>query len=260
MPVHAAAYLATVNAASYTQLTALSDPFFQVSGTAMRPPRDVRVLGAGAGGSGLTHGRLEAAGLLRVAYPGVVPLNGAVTVAAGLPRVMDNTDRPLMLTGGEDVYFAVKNGGAAATFGLLLVGFDVPAVPSGESFWLRYSKSGITATANAWTPYTDVTWEQTLPSGTYAIIGMDHWGATAAAARLILAGSRYRPGVYAHVNAAASEGNGLFLQGRLGVLGYFTNQQLPGVEVLCTGADTSFDGVIRVVRIGGPEMMPAPAR
>jgi hypothetical protein len=40
MPVHAAAYYASVNgSAAYAALTALNDPFFSVSGTTHTPPR-----------------------------------------------------------------------------------------------------------------------------------------------------------------------------------------------------------------------------
>lgn len=85
---------------------------------------------------------------------------------------------------------------------------------------------------------------------------MDHWGATAMAARLILPGCRNRPGCMARTSVTAALNDPIFMDGRLGVLGYFTNWQMPGIEVLCTGIDTAFEGVIKVIRIGGPEMMP----
>jgi hypothetical protein len=261
MPVHTSALYASVNGSSaYAALTALTDSFFSVGANSLTPPRDCRVLAAAAGGSGLTKARIEAPGLLRVAYPGITPLNNATTTGASKPRVANFTNRPFLLTGGEAVSLTVQKGGAAATMGLLVVGFDLVPIPPGEAFWLRYSKTGITANAGSWTTNTSVTWEQTVPSGTYAIIGMDHWGATAMAARVWLPASRYRPGCIAHTTPATGEQNSLFLDGSLGVLGYFTNQQLPGIDILCEAADTSFDGMLLVIRIGGPEMMPAPAR
>lgn len=188
---------------------------------------------------------------------------GALTTATGITRVCDYSQRPPLVTAGEGVSVGIMNGGAASTLALLLFGYDLKAPPPGQSFWLRYSvTAGAAATANTWSTYretdaTPLTWETTPPSGTYAIIGMDHWGATAMAARLILATYRYRPGTLARTSVTATWNDPLFMDGRLGILGYFTNWQMPALEVLCTGADTAFEGMIRVIRIGGPEMLPS---
>jgi hypothetical protein len=194
-----------------------------------------------------------------------VPLQSGLTTGIGQSHACDYSDRPPLLTAGEAVTIAVQNAGAAATMGLLVLGFDPAPVPPGQSFWLRYSKGSLGAlTVGAWINYdaSGITWEQTLPAGTYAIVGMDHWGTTGTpsviAARLVLAGYRYRPGVLARLNVADTQNDLLFLDGRLGVLGYFTNQQMPGIEALYAATtDTGFEGMLRVIRIGGVEMLPA---
>lgn len=252
MPTHLAACYQSVDAsAGYVALNALSDPLLRIiDDTKLRPPVDMLLLAAAAGGTGITRARIEAPGLLRVAWPAIVPLNGATTVGS-YPAVCDLSDRPVRLAAGEDFQVAVCNASADYALGLLVLGRDLTPAPPGEAFWVRYSKSATTTAAGAWTQFgaAELDWEQDLPAGTYAVVGMDHIGPTAMAARLIWPDSRYRPGVLAHISAAASFASPLFQGGRLGVMGTFTHE-LPGVEVLCTGDDATFEGLLRVVRIG----------
>ena len=259
---HLVAYLETLDASSgYTGIAALADTYCVANGTSSLIPRDAMLLAAYLGGAGLLRGRVQAPSLLRVAYPHLTPFQATIATATGLSRVTDFSRRPPRLVGGEGVSVAVENGGAVATLALLLLGFDMQPAPPGEAFLLRYMASGILASANVWSPFTtesgDVVWETSLPAGTYAILAMDHWGTTALAARAILQNSKTRPGVPARTSATAAWLDPLFTDGRLGILGYFTNWQMPGIDVLCSAADTAFEGRMLVVRIGGTDAMPS---
>ena len=82
-------------------------------------------------------------------------------------------------------------------------------------------------------------------------------------ARFVLAGFNYRPGLIARAAPIAtpgvSRGEDLFMHPDLGVWGYFTHQQMPGIQVLCTAADADgIAGGLLVIRVGGPEALPAP--
>ena len=67
-----------------------------------------------------------------------------------------------------------------------------------SSFWLRYTlaANGANLTPYAWNQFAIVL-EQSLPAGTYDVVGFEHIGGTAIAARLIFPGSVYRPGTVA---------------------------------------------------------------
>lgn len=150
MPGHASASLSSVNGSSaYAAITALADSFFAANGNSHLPPRDLKLMGAAACGVGITMAQIQAAGLLRVAYPHITPVQGALTTATDMPRVCDFTSRPIALTAGEGITVAVRNGGAASTLAMLFTSFDLQVLPHGEGFIIRYSiTGGAAATAN----------------------------------------------------------------------------------------------------------------
>lgn len=228
MPHSLVGFLSSVNGSSdYANVTPLADAYCAVSGSGVILPRDALLLAAAAGGSGILRAHVQAACLNRLAPPMINPCNAAVTTATGMPRVCDYSRRPPKLNAGESISVGIMNGGAASTFAALIVGYDLQGVPPGEAIPLRYYVTGAAAaTANSWSSYltTDTValiWEAGLPSGTYAVVGMDHWGATAVMARLILPGYRYRPGVLARTSATGSWNDPLFSDGRIGVLSHW---------------------------------------
>jgi hypothetical protein len=93
--------------------------------------------------------------------------------------------------------------------------------------------------------------EQTLPAGTYAVVGFEHVGPTAVAARLIFPGSVHRPGTVAGITLGSRTFQG-FYEGLFGIYGHFKTISLPYVEVLTTAADAvnQHEGYLRVCRVG----------
>ncbi len=257
MPHHLIAWYSTAfNNASLTKLDVQSsDPLLypDTSAKTYTPPQDLQLLAAYAGGTSLEQARIEAPSLLRVGYPSIVPLESAASPSGDDVGLATYQTRPLRLVNGEGIAVTAANGASGTVAACLLCSVGTIAVPPGEGFWLRYTDS-TAASPGAWTTLAAAL-DQDLPAGTYAIIGMDHWSATAVAARLIIEGVRYRPGIVAHNTAAASRTNEMFYQAKLGVWGYFTNRGLPFVEVLCTGADAAHVGYLYVVRVGDGDMI-----
>src|SRR5262249_38123432 len=103
--------------------------------------------------------------------------------------------------------------------------------------------------------------DQTIPSGTYAVVGFEHWSPTSIAARIVFPGSPRRPGTLSQNNKviegpnpnvfdANARTHDIFYHGSLGVYGMFQTTAPPSIEVLTTGADASHEGYLRVVRVG----------
>jgi hypothetical protein len=93
-----------------------------------------------------------------------------------------------------------------------------------------------------------LTWDVTLPEGTWAIIGFVHVCTTGVAARLVFPGSSYRPGTLT-VGTTAERTHAAFLEGKFGVFGQFAAFAPPSVEALTAAAATDHQVFIRVVRV-----------
>lgn len=260
MAQHVLVAASTVDGSTaYAALTALVDSLCASSGTNYVAPRRLLLKGAAAGGLGMTRARAMSPSMLKVAYAQIRPLSAAAVGPSDV--VCDMSQRPIVIEPGENLSVAIQNGAANAAYGALFLALDDEPVPAGEAFWIRYSiTAAAAATPLVWSSYqvTDtvpLAYETSLPSGTYAAVAMVHSSTTCIAARLILSGFRNRPGVLG--SSSVINNVDMFTDGRMGVLGYFTNWQLPGIDVLCVAADTAFEGFIKVIRIGGPEMMPS---
>jgi hypothetical protein len=259
MPVHGPFfYTAAFNSGTYAALgVSSSDPLMLPNTTnkTYTPNRDMLLLGGAAGGTMLLRARVEAASATRVAYPQLVPVqSSAITL-----RACRLVERPFKFLAGEPISLTAINGGANATAGVLLFGFDLEPPPPGEAVWMRFSGSvAATAGTPALVASADVSWEQNYVSGTYAIIGMDAYATNLIALRAVLAGFNYRPAVISHGSSPEFTPDPLFTQGDMGVMGYFTNQQTPGFEILSNATETvNFAGALLVIRIGGTEMLPS---
>jgi hypothetical protein len=124
-----------------------------------------------------------------------------------------------------------------------------------HTYWLRYKL--VPAAANEeiepqyrWVQF-PIEFEQTLPSGTYAVVGHEHVGDKAVAARLIFPGSVHRPATIAEGKLASRTAQG-FYEGLFGVLGHFKTISLPYVEVLTAekAKVAAHEGYLRVARVG----------
>lgn len=270
MPTHLGLFYSSITAGTLAAVTpSTTDPYFQVSGNTLIPPRETQLIAAyGGGGVGvlspyLDYMRVVAASLGRLNYPSIVPLNGYASGSLGDLALCTMTDRPLRLAGGEGISMEAYTNTTTPVAGAIICAFNATKIPAGEAFWIRYAITA-TATAAVWTrllltaanyPVSPGS-PTALPAGTYAIIGMDHWSATSVAARLMLDGVRYRPRVIGHATGASSRSHELFRKGEMGVWGYFSSRNLPDIEVFCAAGDTLHTGFLRVVRVGDVDDFP----
>ena len=132
-------------------------------------------------------------------------------------------------------------------FGLLWLRKTFQNAPRGQVFTFG-GTSSTSSVADTWTTLT-TTWNDTLPEGRYAVVGLEVIGATQVAARLIFNDSRLRPGCLS-MGAVTDLAPPVFRKGRLGMWGSFLSTALPEIQVLNTGAALSFTIYMDIVKIG----------
>ena len=161
------------------------------------------------------------------------------STASGDPRCV--LHRGYIFDPTEDVSLRVTVGGAAAEdiVGVLqLWDGNEPAIPNGEIRMVRATAS-VTLTAFKWTLVTP-TFDEQLEAGTYALIGFLPISAGCIAARVILPGQVYRPGVMGfagtETDALKASRNDIFEKHLYGV---FDHKNPPQFEFLSSSADTS---------------------
>lgn len=237
------------------------DPYLQVNTTdkIMTAPHDMQLLGAFCGSANMNYARVASPTLARTSYMGIVPTNAVASGTSTEVGLCVLGDRPLRIPGGEGISIEANTSASTAIIGALILGFNMMRIPAGDAYWIQFF-SATSAAVLTWTRLnlTSASYPASptlLPAGTYAIIGMDHFSATAAAARLILEGVRYRPGVISH-DSGKSRTHDLFQRGQMGVWGYFTTRNMPDIVVFCASADASHSGFLYVVRVGDADMLP----
>lgn len=185
-----------------------------------------------------------------ISTPWIRPINLAI-VPLDEPNVADYSSNPLRVKGLEELQlegYQGVGGGAAITVGTAgLAEGPVGPAPAGEIIAMR-GTGGTTVVAGQWTQCA-ITWQDTLPNGTFAIVGLEAIGVTCIAARLLLEDVNLRPGC---VGQGLTSGNGaaLFRYGRLGIWGRFQAYRLPGVEFFCNAADTAQEVFLHIMRVG----------
>src|SRR5262249_15503135 len=146
---------------------------------------------------------------------------------------------------------SISNNLGAATeqeYCFVWLGDRMRNVPTGQVFTMRTTVT-ITTVANGWASG-QLTFDQTLPSGRYSIVGLDVIGATLIAGRLILPGYAHRPGVIAGVDMGKFAGP-IFRYGNMGEYGQFVNTALPQLEVFANAAGSqAIEAYLDLVKLG----------
>lgn len=234
MTIHLAAFYKSVDpAAALTLISAVPDQAIFTSGNDVRVPTGLANLIAEAGLSAATgpkFAQVQSPTLRDLANQDVEPIASAA-VFSHSQQLQDHSANPRALTEAESVNFALEatGGAAAANYGLIWLADGAVKPTTGKTFSVR-ATSAITLAAGTWVNGA-LTFQSTLPAGTYQIVGMRAEGTHLVAARLVFIGGTFRPGVPANTD----ETTDLFPQfrnGMYGAYGSFDVNQPPSVDAL----------------------------
>ncbi len=209
------------------------------------PQDDRDIIMAAAMEADLTNARIVSPSYRQVTIPYIRPTIQSATPATN-NRVASYLRNPLRARGLETLSVDVTSGtGGQALAGLWLRKQFAPA-PQGMEYTLR-GVSTTSSVALTWTSIS-VTWDDTLPSGSYAVTGLEIIGATTCFGRLNFNNSLDRPGCSGMPNVAANAPS-VFRHGELGQWGIFRSTAMPTVEILNTSAVSSYTVFMDIVRV-----------
>lgn len=246
---HLAAYTALLGTTVDTDISPLTDSVLLIQNGHFVLQNDMYLFAAYAGSATLTRTRIILPSFRVVTTPWIRPISQA-TIPPNSPNLADYTGRPLRIKALEELQISATSAIAMGTerfTALLALGDTITAVPQGDTFTLR-GTSTTAAVANAWSQLT-MAWQDTLPQGTYTIVGLGHESTNAIACRLIVNGQPWRPGSLSF-NSFANRQNDLWLKGGMGAWGQFRSVAMPIPEVLCNAADAVHEVYLDFIRSG----------
>lgn len=208
-------------------------------------PEDFKLGWAYAGNDAFTQVRLNQPSLREPFLPSIAPFS-LTTLPANVPPIVLYGDYGPKLYKNETLGVQWSRGTVAASDAYTLLGITKGkrAIPPGPRIPMRFT-AAITIAEGTWA-LGAMTFADTLPSGKYAVVGMDVFGTNLLAARLAFSGGGYRPGILAQ--GAQGEWNGAAMpHDYMGLWGTFDNTVQPQLECFGVGAGTSQIGYLHLV-------------
>lgn len=246
---HTVAYRVSIADVTATDVTPVPDNIMAIQNGHFVPQQDMKIPFATYQAAGATRARLISPSLRQITTPWVKP-SGLAIVQGAEPHVSDYRSNPLGIKRLEELQFEAfqTSGGAAVVVSIvgLMIGGIMP-MPQGDIYTMRGTGT-TTLTAGGWTQVT-MTWQDTLPVGTYVVVGMQYVGVTALAARLIPEDQIWRPGCVG-TGLTTSQTHPMFMKGGLGVWCQFNANRMPNVECLANAADTAEEIFLDFIRVG----------
>jgi len=230
-----------------TYFAALDDPHIRVEADNIICPELNHIIAAFACGANLAQARITSPSILALVEHEIVPLNVGAEPLSPVP-FSDLAQTPIELVVSEAIRCRMQGGEAAAEDKVCLIWLaEGPVEPVTLPYRTVRATSTTTLTAYEWTNGA-ITFDQTLPAGKYAVIGMRAESAGLIAARLVFPGYPWRPGCIG-LDAAADIDPLRFRFGNMGVWGEFTHDSPPTVDFLSVSADTSETVYLDIVKI-----------
>jgi len=227
--------------AALDNLTPCSDPLVTISANnRVIFPEDYQLLAAHANIPDGSRWRLNTPSMRVIALPELYPFKPTVAAGANPPLVFPGGQAIRIPRNDEAGYDVSRDGvGAADVFAAMFVAPRVVPAPMGPIYTMRATAS-LTLTAGTWVGGT-LTFDQILPFGRYAIVGMDVVCNDGMYARLTFPGqTQYRPGVPCVETTGEYINPQMFRYGEFGLFGMFDQTAQPGIEVMgdTAGAET----------------------
>lgn len=246
MSFHMAAVTASAGVGP-VDLTPVPDGIITIQNGHILPQKQMNCIFAAAMSALLLRVQIVTPTLRQVTGPFLTPIIGAAVPGSTI-NIVDYRQRPLLLKPLEEIQVLATNSGAGpsqTTAVLALAPGSIPPAPNGTPFTLR-GASTTAAVANVWSQIVP-TWQDTLPVGTYSVIGLRHISTNGQAARLTFEDQYWRPGCISQA-AAVNQFHDMFMKGLIGEFGRFNAYRIPTVEVLCNAADAAHEFYMDLVK------------
>lgn len=245
--LHVVAYAGSIINAVLTDVPAVIDEIATIVNNHFQLWDDMYLFGGYFAATNATRARLNSPTFRQISQPFIYPVELA-TGPTSNPAYQSFLDRPMKVPKGEEISMEAlqSSAGAQQVTGVLFLGKDLVNVPSGDIITARFTAT-TTHTANLWSniPYT---LDQSLPNGTYALVGSRVESTSAIAHRWIIPGLFSRPGALSSrlvQNVQTDD----FRNRRMGELGRFLNVALPILQVFSNIADTSDVGYMELIKV-----------
>lgn len=254
---HLCAFYESLDSATLTEIdNVVDDVLTRSSAERFLVPNEFNnILWAAALGANITRAQIAApsVGVRRMSLEVVPRVRGAAAFTRTMLEIFI-PPAPIPLIASEEIAFQAAEDatGNSAVYGLVALGPKTqPALPAGDIRLIR-ATGATTLTANRWTTVT-VTPELSLEPGRYTLIGFLPISAGCIAARALITGQNWRPGVPGIAAAEATAVN--FDAERIERLEYepmgeFTHINPPQFQFLSSSADTSEVVFMWVIRTG----------
>lgn len=236
MPFTTVAYYESQTATALANMAALADQHVTVAGDDIYVPELTKLMGYHFLGVDLTQARIDSPSLRGSM---MIDVEGFDYLAepASPPNWHDLFENPVSLVRSEALRAQMIEGtGPSAAWAIYWLGSGPITKAKGEIRTVR-ATSATTQVALNWTNC-PLTFDQTLPSGEYAIVGLRGQSATAIACRLVIPGYQWRPGTIA-CDADADISTPRHRQGNAGIMGTFHHNEPPSVEFAAIAADAA---------------------
>lgn len=246
---HTVAWRESIADITLLDIDPVPDTLMLIQNSHFVPQVDQFIMYGYFGAAGATRARFVTPSFRQLSTPWIRPINLAI-VPVDEPNMADYSKGPLRIRALEEFAFEAfqTTGGAAVVVGVAgLSKSPSLAYPSGDIITMR-GTGATTVTAGAWTNC-PITWQDTLPNGTYACVGCEFIGTTCVAGRLIFEEQWDRPGGLGQ-SLVSGNGPALFRKGGLGVWGRFNANRMPNAEFLCNAADTAQEIYLDFIRVG----------
>lgn len=248
---HTAAYFGSVptGTSAYTAIAGVSDG--QLTRSAANNyilPSAGKIELAAVYGTNMLRSRLIVPSLRDMGRPHLAPVDASGTTPT-VQNIYDPGIRPLPFVSGEEIGIdgMTSDVGSVNVTGALFFRFNDTPAPIGPCYRIR-GTAACAGAVGSWYS-SQITLEETLPPGEFAIIGLDVVGANLGPARLIFPQGGWRPGCLTRDDVSDVRlDNWSF--GRYGALGSFKNFSLPALECFARGTIATQDVFLDLVRIG----------
>lgn len=213
-------------------LTPVTDPLVTIQNNRLIFPTEVDIAAVNAVIVDGSRARINTPSLRNIALPEIYPVK--ITAGQGTNPVMQGPMwGTLRIPRNDQFGIDVSRAGAAAAdcFAAIWYAPRQPAAPMGPVITMR-ATAAVTLTVGTWVT-ANLTFDQALPYGKYAVVGMFAQIANGMYARLAFPGeTQYRPGVPT-VDAYGSYVNPqMFRWGEFGLFGMFDSTAQPLIEVM----------------------------